>query len=60
MRAGDWAQPVTKTLRYFEPAGQPSEPQVIRQPCRQIDPGLREMSAQLGVESQGDMRSAVL
>ena len=54
MRADGLAQPVTKSLRYFERAGQPSEPQAIRQPCRQIDPGLRGMIARLGVESQAD------
>ena len=48
------------SLRYFERAGQPSEPQAIRQPCRQIDPGLRGMSARLRVESQGDTRSAAI
>ena len=56
--AGGW--PASTHHSYFEPAGQPSDPQVICQPCRQIDPGLRGMIAQLGVASQADTRSAVL
>ena len=56
--AGCW--PGSTRHSNFEPAGQPSEPQWIRQPCRQINSGLREMSAQLGGESQADTRSAIL
>ena len=44
MWADGLAQPVTKSLRYFGRAGQPSEPQAIRQPCRQMNPGLRGLS----------------